>query len=72
MSRFGVLAILAMFLIAQTLAEEPAAEAEDNPYGRPSHTMMEYYRLATVAAFLVVAVLLGLVVWKTCSWPRLE
>jgi len=78
MSRIGVIALLAMFLIAQALAaDEPAkteGEAEeepDNPYGRASHTNMEYYRLATVGAFLVVALLLGLVVYKTCSWPRL-
>merc|ERR1711973_293000 len=30
------------------------------------------YRLATVGGFLVVALILGVVVYKTCSWPRLE
>jgi len=75
MSRIGVIALLAMFLVAQALAaDEPApteAEEAENPYGRASHTNMEYYRLATVGAFLVVALILGLVVYKTCSWPRL-
>jgi len=80
MSRFRVLALLAMMLVAQALAAEdesaaaddPAAEEPDNPYGRSSHFNMEMYRLATVGGFLVVALILGVVVYKTCSWPRLE
>jgi len=77
MSRIGVIALLAMFFVAQVFAaDEPAGEGAEktdggNPYDRPDHTMMEYYRLATVGAFLVVALVLGLVVYKTCSWPRL-
>jgi len=86
MSRIRVIALLMMVLIAQTLAEDvaaPEAEAEagveveakaEEPdhYGRASHFHMEMYRLATVGIFLVVAAILGVVVYKTCSWPRLE
>jgi len=78
MSRLRVLALLAMVLVAQALAAEDAADdsedaaaKEPNLYDRPSHFNMEMIRLGTVAAFLVVAALLGIVVWKTCSWPRL-
>lgn len=77
MSRFGVFALLAMMFVAQVLAtdapaDEPAKEEETDLYNRPSHFNMEMYRLATIGAFLVVAAVLGLVVYKTCSWPRLE
>jgi len=91
MSRVGVLALLAIFLVAQALAAEPEAKADaagageagageagageaeaDNPYGRSSHFNMEMYRLATVGIFLVVALVLGVIVYKSCSWPRLE
>jgi len=81
MSRLRVIALLAMVLVAQALAAEPEAEAGaagkaepemENPYGRSSHFNMEMYRLATVGIFLVVALVLGVVVYKTCSWPRLE
>jgi len=71
MSRIGVIALLAMFFVAQVIADDEPAAEDSNPYGRPDHTTMEYYRLATVGAFLVVALILGLVVYKTCSWPRL-
>merc|ERR1712168_449820 len=85
MSRLRVFALLAMVLVAQALAAETEAEAgagekaepepepeKENPYGRSSHFNMEMYRLATVGIFLVVALILGVVVYKTCSWPRLE
>jgi len=73
MSRFGVFALLAMMFVAQALAaDEPAKEEETDLYNRPSHFNMEMYRLATIGAFIVVAAVTGLVVYKTCSWPRLE
>lgn len=83
MSRLCVFALLAMVLVAQALAAETEAEAgagekaepepeKENVYGRSSHFNMEMYRLATVGIFLVVALILGVVVYKTCSWPRLE
>lgn len=80
MSRRGILIVLAIFFVAQTLAtEDPAPEPEpgkdaetENPYGRPSHFQFEMYRMATVFGFIAVAVVLGFVVWKSCSWPRLE
>merc|ERR1712212_415326 len=76
MSRFGVFALLAMLFVAQALAaDDETAKVEeepDNPYGRSSHFNMEMYRLATVGGFIVVALVLGVVVYKTCSWPRLE
>ena len=43
-----------------------------DPLLRSSHFNMEMYRLATVGGFIVVALVLGVVVYKTCSWPRLE
>merc|ERR1712212_587196 len=76
MSRFGVFALIAMLFVAQALAaDDETAKVEeepDNPYGRSSHFNMEMYRLATVGGFIVVALVLGVVVYKTCSWPRLE
>jgi len=75
MSRFGLFALLAMLFVAHVLAAEDEAavkDEEENPYGRSSHFNMEMYRLATVGLFLVVAAILGFVVYKTCSWPRLE
>jgi len=76
MSRFGVLALLVIFIIVQMVAseataDEPAPAIASNPYNRPSHFNMEMYRLAAVGAFLGVAAIIGVVVYKTCSWPRL-
>jgi len=78
MSRFGVLALLVIFIIVQMVASEatadepaPAPAIASNPYNRPSHFNMEMYRLAAVGAFLGVAAIIGVVVYKTCSWPRL-
>jgi len=71
MSGIRVIALLAMVLVAQALAADGDVVTEDGLYGRPDHFTMEMIRLGTVAGFLVIAAILGVVVWKTCSWPRL-
>merc|ERR1712168_284914 len=71
MSGIKIIGLLVMVLVAQALAADGDVAKEDGLYGRPDHFTMEMIRLGTVAAFLVVAAILGVIVWKTCSWSRL-